>query len=93
MTLRRHLPALAAPALLTLAVVAWPASAQSQGNLRIAVRIVNDCGAAAAPAAQPPCQPAQQRSDPRDRAPPQVQALTPPDPAPDARADRVTVTF
>ncbi|WP_312239138.1 hypothetical protein [Stenotrophomonas sp.] len=92
MTLRR-LPSAPACLLLLAGLIALPAAAQSQGGLRIQLRIVADCTSATARASHEDCPVPHQRSDAPTPVPAQVQALTPVDPARDDRPDRVTETY
>lgn len=92
MTLRRFSALLAGLAALSWAIVP-PALAQSHTGLRIALRIVADCSAATPSSGDRHCPPAQQRSDAPTPVPPQVQALTPAEPAEAHAQDRVTVTY
>jgi hypothetical protein len=92
MILRRLLPA-PARLLLLAGLIVLPAAAQTQRGLRIQLRIVADCTAAAPGRAQPDCQAPHQRSDGPTPVPPQVQALTPVDPARGDRPGRATVTY
>lgn len=90
MILRRLSPAPAC-LLLLAGLIALPAAAQSQGGLRIQLRIV-DC-AAAPRRTHPDCPVPHQRSDAPTPVPPQVQALTPVDLDRADRPERATVTY
>lgn len=89
----RRLPSAPACVLLLAGLTALPAGAQSQGGLRIQLRIVADCTFAAARGSHANCPAPHQRSDAPVPVPAQVQALTPVDPARGDRPDRATVTY
>lgn len=89
----RRLPPAPACLLVLAGFTALPAAAQSQGGLRIQLRIVADCTATELRGARPDCPMPHQRSDAPTPVPAQVQALTPVELLRGDRPDRATVTY